>query len=409
MVCSKHSSEPCLGRTIIAHLYFLQYHGSMLTAIALLIATAIPVVVLYIIFSRNLYATTTPLFIVLCVAWGVLSFGLAFALNTASMDAGLVTVDQFRRFSAPILEEIIKGIILVVLVRQARFQYFVDGAIYGFAVGIGFAVVENYFYIFENIGFALDVAIARVISTNLMHATASALIGIAFGYSKTRKGLSNLGVVLLGIALGMLLHVGFNNLVTRVSSGLLLTYAATVGIGGALFIYYMIRRGLADARSWIQDHLGEADRVTRREAAVVDRMSDLGEVLQPISELFGPAKTEQVEKFLLKQAQLGIYRNQLNSLSEGRKRTQQLNLIEETQTEMNALRHQVGSYVMVTVRMLLPDEGIPSMYVNLDDRIEKVKQTGTGFNLFDTLSTRVVKPTNTETTETSETEMVNDD
>ncbi len=362
----------------------------MLTVIALVIATAIPVVVLYVIFTRNLYATTAPYYIIACVVWGVACFGLAFVVNTEMMRSGMVTVDQFRRFSAPVIEEILKGVMLVILVRRARFQYFVDGAIYGFAVGIGFAVVENYYYIFDNLGFALDVAVARVISTNLMHATASALIGIALGYGKARKGFDTWAIVATGIVLAMALHVGFNNLVTRVSSGLLVAYAATVGIGGALFIYYMIRRGLADAREWIQDHLGEADRVTSREAKVVDSMSNLSEVLKPIYDLFGSEKTEQVEAFLLKQAQLGIYRKQLLNLAEGKQREQQLKLVEETKLAMDALRQQVGSYVMVTVRMLIPEEGIPSMYFDLDTRIAEVKANSTGFNLFDTLSTRVV-------------------
>ena len=67
--------------------------------------------------------------------------------------------------------------------RRPKFTYFVDGAIYGFAIGIGFAVFENYEYIAGSSA-ALNTAIGRVISTNLIHATASAIIGIAFGLAR---------------------------------------------------------------------------------------------------------------------------------------------------------------------------------------------------------------------------------
>ena len=60
----------------------------------------------------------------------------------------------------------------------------------------------------------------------------------------------------------MALHLGFNNLVTRVNSGLLLIYAATTGITGLIVIAWSIRRGLQEEKAWIEEMLGEADRVT---------------------------------------------------------------------------------------------------------------------------------------------------
>ena len=56
------------------------------------------------------------------------------------------------------------------------------GAIYGFGVGIGFAVAENIFYLSNDAqGAGPMLAISRVLSTSLMHATASSLVGISLG------------------------------------------------------------------------------------------------------------------------------------------------------------------------------------------------------------------------------------
>ncbi|MBK9207159.1 MAG: PrsW family intramembrane metalloprotease [Anaerolineales bacterium] len=38
--------------------------------------------------------------------------------------------------TAPILEEILKSLILIYLVKRAEFNYVVDGAIYGFGAGL---------------------------------------------------------------------------------------------------------------------------------------------------------------------------------------------------------------------------------------------------------------------------------
>jgi len=330
----------------------------------------------------------------MCFIWGLIAFGLAFVINSAMLNAEIVTEAQFLRFSAPFVEEILKGIILVLMVRRPRFQYFVDGAIYGFACGIGFAVAENYFYVLNNPGAELDIAVARVISTNLMHATASSLIGIAFGYARNHAGVRHTLTVLTGIVIAMLLHIGFNNLVTRDLFNnplILLAYAAAVGIGGAAFIYYTIKRGLAGAKEWIKNNLGEADRVTHAEVAAVNQLGNLDTVLEPVVELFGPQKTQQVERFLVLQAQLGIYRQQLGELPDEKLRVQQDNLIETTRLQMDEIRQALGPYIMVTVRTLFPED-IPSTYLTLDTRITQSKliRNPKTPSLFTTLDSKLI-------------------
>jgi len=49
--------------------------------------------------------------------------------------------------TAPIVEEVFKSLILLYLVRRANTTFFVDGAVYGFAAGIGFAIAENMLYL----------------------------------------------------------------------------------------------------------------------------------------------------------------------------------------------------------------------------------------------------------------------
>jgi RsiW-degrading membrane proteinase PrsW (M82 family) len=158
----------------------------MTSAAALLIAFSIPLVFLFIVYKLDLYKTGNYGNIAFSLAGGIAAYGIAFMVNPWMRDYGLVTRDTLVRFSAPILEEIFKGLILLYLIRRPSFTYFVDGAIYGFATGIGFAILENFEYILGSPETALSLAIARVLSTNLVHATGSGLIGIALGVASYR-------------------------------------------------------------------------------------------------------------------------------------------------------------------------------------------------------------------------------
>jgi hypothetical protein len=302
--------------------------------------------------------------------WGTAAFALAARVNTATLDYNLVTHETFQRLSAPVIEEILKALILIYLVRRPKFTYFVDGAIYGFAIGIGFAIVENYSYVFGNPGAALGVATSRVLSTNLIHATASAMMGITFGLARFERSFARAITLLAGLLLAMIVHVAFNNLVTRVSSGLLVVYAASAGFGGAVVIAAAIKRGLAEEKAWIEETLGAPDRVTAGEVAMVSRLADLQKTLAPLAERFGSEKATQIEHFLLLQARLGIFRKTLEKLAD-EKMVQAVEAeMAKLRSEMDEVRRSVGVYCMLYLRHIFPEEASP-LWERLEALIEE--------------------------------------
>lgn len=338
--------------------------------LALGIATFIPIVILYLIYTRDLYGTGAFRYIVLCFLWGWVAFAIAALVNSWLIGDEIVDRLVVLRFIAPFEEEILKGLILIYLIRRPQFTYFVDGAIYGFAAGIGFAVIENFDYILGTTSGALDVAIGRVISTNLIHATGSSVVGIAFGLARFSRGSGRILRVLAGMILAIAIHTGFNNLVTRVTSGLLLVYAAVVGVTGVGAIWASIRRGLAEEKAWIEETLGMSDRVTASEAAVVHRISDIDEILKPLAMRFGEDKASQIEKFLFMQARLGILRKTLEKL-------QDESLLEATriemaqiQQDMDAARRAVGTITMMYLRSIFPEDDSP-LWSSLEGVIQK--------------------------------------
>lgn len=58
-----------------------------------------------------------------------------------------VDLGFYSRYGAPVVEEVLKSIYLVYLIKSKRIGFMVDSAIFGFAIGAGFAFVENIYYL----------------------------------------------------------------------------------------------------------------------------------------------------------------------------------------------------------------------------------------------------------------------
>jgi hypothetical protein len=188
----------------------------------------------------------------------------------------------------------------------------------------------------------------------------------------------------------MLLHVGFNNLVTRVDGGLLLLYAAATGIAAAGLIAYVIKRGLKSGKTWLEESLGMTDRVTSGEAAVVTRMESVDDILEPLAERFGDKKAAEIKDFLTKQARLGFMRKSVERLSDERMKRATEEEIVKLRTQVDEARRKVGSYAMLFLRHTFPEDSSPlwgRLEMLIQERTAARPATG-GMNLWANLKAR---------------------
>jgi hypothetical protein len=99
---------------------------------------------------------------------------------------------------SPLLEEALKAAIVLWMVRRHRVAFLVDAAIHGFAVGTGFAVIENLVFWHEHAASSPGVWIARGAGTALMHGGATALVALAaVSTPPRRRNLAAVAVALL--------------------------------------------------------------------------------------------------------------------------------------------------------------------------------------------------------------------
>jgi hypothetical protein len=261
----------------------------------------------------------------------------------------------------------------------------VDGALYGFGAGIGFAIIENFEYVTGNPEIALSVALARVFSTNLVHATASGLIGTALAYRRGDATWRGWAVVLGGYAISILIHMIFN---TMVSAGAFLVVAIIFGLTGMGLIWYVIKRGLNVQKEWVAEKLNMTDRVTRQESKVVSHIETINEVLSPVEKRFGSKMASLVRSLIYKQAEMGIKRKLLETAANETRRNDINKIIQDLSMETNELRKQIGPYCMMMVRSVYLDNDL-QIWNLLNARVAAAGLGQKGGGLWDRVNERM--------------------
>jgi len=327
--------------------------------ISYIIALALPAMALYLIFALDLFGTGKFSTVLSSFVWGAVgAYLLSKALNNYVFLA-IFPRETVVTLTAPMTEEICKALVLVYLVQRPRFRYIVDGAVYGFAVGIGYSVAENIFTYMAISRDPLVGTISRILSATLMHATASALVGIALG--RLRRSRSKFQWSLVGIGAAITLHVIYNNAVTSFSGVTLLLIAIGSGAVGVVLIFFLINQGLKEEKQSFGKTLSASVGVSRQETKMLQGMggSVFEEKLKEFADSFGMEKANIARRMLVIQANSGILKNNLASPASDRLREAWQKEFDDLRVEFNRLQRQLGAYRMSYLRSIFPekDEG----------------------------------------------------
>lgn len=325
----------------------------MSALIAYAIALLIPSFAFYVIHALDLFRTSNTRTILLCAAWGALvAYPLAALAN--GQVGTLVGTGVVVMVAAPLIEEIFKALVLVYLIRQPSFHYFVDGAVYGFGAGIGFAVVENLAYISATPTPA--VAVTRVLSTSLMHAMTSGIVGVSLG--RLRRSERRI-LPLLGICIAVVVHILYNSVVTTLAGGALLVIGIVIGVGGAGIIGVQILFGLRAEKALFTRTLGLQSDVSSGERQAIQQLggASIEAILRELRITFGEENVTLIRRLLISEANIGILRNNLTSCNvSARLREAWEADIALLQAESQTLRRQMGRSVFAYLSSLFPTE-----------------------------------------------------
>jgi len=145
------------------------------------------------------------------IGLGAVTAWVALFINGWLISVLAMELTQYSRYIAPVLEETLKALVIIYLFRTSRIGFLVDAAIMGFAVGAGFALVENFYYIQVHPEANMAVWIVRGFGTAIMHGGVTALFAIMSQTLTERRMRVNPLYYLPGLLLASVLHSIFNH------------------------------------------------------------------------------------------------------------------------------------------------------------------------------------------------------
>jgi RsiW-degrading membrane proteinase PrsW (M82 family) len=134
----------------------------------------------------------------------------------------LVKSELFDAFiSSSLLEEFFKWFILFYAVYQhVEFDEPFDGIVYGVAVSLGFATIENILYLLAN---GIEHAVTRALLPVSSHALFGVIMGFYIGKAKFTEG-SKAKLVLLSLFLPFILHGSYDFILISQENWLLIIF-----------------------------------------------------------------------------------------------------------------------------------------------------------------------------------------
>ncbi len=158
------------------------------------------------------------------LAIGGVIAGISAFLNPALIDLLGISAADYRRYVGPPVEELLKGLVIALAIGGRRIGFLVDAAVWGFAIGAGFAAVENVHY-FVVLGEPnITVWLIRGFGTAIMHGGATSLMAVASQMMTERHDSIAPQWFVPGYLLATAVHSFFNHFVLspRLSTLLLL-------------------------------------------------------------------------------------------------------------------------------------------------------------------------------------------
>jgi hypothetical protein len=184
--------------------------------------------------------------VLLAIGAGAVAALAAFAANLALLDWIRLDPVVLRRYVAPVIEETLKALWVVWVIRRHRVGFMVDAAIQGFAVGAGFALAENLHYARALAEPDALLWLVRGLGTAVMHGCTTAILGIVSKDLTDRHRSTALAWLLPGLGIAILVHSAFNHLTVNP----LMTVAIVLGTLPLLLVAVFERSERA-TRAWL--------------------------------------------------------------------------------------------------------------------------------------------------------------
>jgi hypothetical protein len=206
---------------------------------------------------------------------------MCYVLNNI-LSGGLgMDLSVYALLGGPLVEEIVKSVFILYLIRARKIGFMVDASIHGFAIGAGFSAVENIYYVSTAPAANIFLWIIRGFGTAVMHGAATAVFAIMTKNLYDRTASFGFRVILPGLLLAVAAHSLFN----RFFLGPLITTLVLLVLL-PLLVYVVFTRSERLTREWLG--MGFDTDARLLEMILTGQLSEtnVGKYLKTVKDLF---------------------------------------------------------------------------------------------------------------------------
>jgi protease PrsW len=239
--------------------------------------------------------------ILLAVAAGAAAALVGYVVNV-SLRPGLgLDMARYSVYVAPVVEELLKATYIVWLLRRNKVGFVVDAATYGFAVGTGFAFIENIYYLPVHPNPTIWTWIVRGFGTALMHGGTTAILAMISRTLHNRAPVFRLSLMLPGLAVGAVLHSLYNQFLVAplLATGLIVLVFPYI-------VMFLFQQSERETRSWLGTGFDTDQELLRVMRAGQVSDTQMGRYLKGLRTSYPPEVIVDMMCLLRLRAELGI-------------------------------------------------------------------------------------------------------
>lgn len=286
--------------------------------------------------------------VILAILTGFVAAIVASTLNAYLLSTSEVSVITYSRFIAPVTEEVLKILFIIWLIKSSKIGFMVDAAILGFAVGAGFAIIENIYYLAVLTDAGLLTWFVRGFGTAIMHGGTTAIAAILCKDLTDRKHWPLLLTCLPGLLTAIVLHALFNMFIMPP-----ITSALIIMIVLPPIFYMVFKQSERNTRQWLGTGLDSDMEMLQILLAGNISNSRIGNYLKSIQQKFPPAVVGDIICYLRTYLELSIKAKGILIMKESGINLPPDPEVEAQFTELEYLEDHIGKTGKLTIKPLL--------------------------------------------------------
>ena len=153
---------------------------------------------------------------------------------------------EYATYVAPVVEESLKGAYVAYLLWRSKVGFVVDAGICGFAIGTGFAFLENLYYVNVHDTATVWTWIVRGFGTAVMHGGATAILAMVTRTLHNRLDSFRPHLLLPGLGVAIVLHALYNSFLVQP-----LMATALIMLVFPYLVFAVFQQSERDTRAWL--------------------------------------------------------------------------------------------------------------------------------------------------------------